>query len=220
MNQQAGMPALLGSATSFLGFIASTLQPHLSIHPKIHQSATPTPQIRRKVVAKSRFRPTMEPLRCLQNPKFSSGFEEEFNRAVERREKTGSPEISLFFKDVIINSSNEIDDQLKRVLAFRELIASKTLLFRNFSGIEDWKKQTRDLLHMHSNHDLETLTLTFSHRMGEGTGGCDLGLFDSGFGQSRFYHVRWKSGGKPHALQALREVSWAGKRDSAWTARA
>src|SRR6185295_4404045 len=39
------------------------------------------------------------------NPKYTSGFEEEFHRAMDRREKSGSPEISLFFKKVSINSS-------------------------------------------------------------------------------------------------------------------
>jgi hypothetical protein len=83
------------------------------------------------------------------NPKYTSGFEEEFNRAVERREKSGSPEISLFFKEVSIKSPSDMDDQLKRVLEFREAVASKKLLFGSFTNIEDWKKRTWDLLHGH-----------------------------------------------------------------------
>jgi hypothetical protein len=55
--------------------------------------------------------------------KFSSGFEEEFSRAIERREKTGSPEICLFFKEAGVTTLSELDDQLKRVLGFREVVA-------------------------------------------------------------------------------------------------
>src|SRR6266446_2035127 len=83
------------------------------------------------------------------NPKYTSGFEEEFNRAVERREKSGSPEICLFFKEVSVKSSSDLDDQFKRVLDFRETIASKKLLFANFADIEDWRKKAHDLLHAH-----------------------------------------------------------------------
>src|ERR1051325_1680871 len=83
------------------------------------------------------------------NPKYDSGFEEEFNRAIERRERDGSPEISLFFKEVTITSPGDIDDQLKHVLEFREKVASKKLLFAQFTTIEDWKKKARDLLHGH-----------------------------------------------------------------------
>ena len=83
------------------------------------------------------------------NLKYTSGFEEEFNRAVERREKSGSPEISLFFKAVSITSQADLDDQLNRVLEFREAVASKKLLFGSFADIDDWKEQTWDLLHRH-----------------------------------------------------------------------
>jgi hypothetical protein len=81
------------------------------------------------------------------DPKYSSGFEEEFYRAVERRERTGAPEISMFFKDVSVKSSGDINDvQLKKVLDFRTLIASKRLLFADFTSIDDWRKRTRELL--------------------------------------------------------------------------
>lgn len=83
------------------------------------------------------------------NPKYTSGFEEEFERAVERREKTGSPEISLFFKGVTITSVNNLDDQLKRVLEFKDSVASKKVLFATFTSDEEWKKKTWTLLHAH-----------------------------------------------------------------------
>jgi HEAT repeat protein len=83
------------------------------------------------------------------NPQYTSGFEEEFNRAVELRERKGTPEISLFFKTVRITSQGEIDDQLKRVFEFKDKIASKRTLYAEFSNIEEWKKATYQLLHNH-----------------------------------------------------------------------
>ena len=83
------------------------------------------------------------------DPKYTSGFEEEFNRAVERRDKSASPEISLFFKDANITSKADIDDQLRRVFEFRDAVASKKLLFGTFTNIDDWRKQIRNLLLSH-----------------------------------------------------------------------
>ncbi len=83
------------------------------------------------------------------NAQYTSGFEEEFNRAVERRKQSSVPEISLFFKDVKIQSQRDVDDQLRKVLEFRNGDTSKKLLFGTFTDIEDWKNQTRELLHCH-----------------------------------------------------------------------
>lgn len=84
------------------------------------------------------------------NPDYTSGFEEEYFRAIQRREKQGSPEIAIFFKDVDAQALNDPGDQLKRVLDFRkEVENSKKILFRTFSDVVDWKSQTRDLLESH-----------------------------------------------------------------------
>lgn len=72
--------------------------------------------------------------------KYSSGFEEEFLRAQERRSKTGSPELWLFFKEVDEESAKDPGDQLKKVLNFKsELTRSKALLFKEFSKTSDWE---------------------------------------------------------------------------------
>ena len=71
--------------------------------------------------------------------KFSSGFEEEFIRARDRRTKTGRPEIWLFFK--AIDEELKIDPgyQLKKVLKFKdEQIKRKDLLFKDFDNSERW----------------------------------------------------------------------------------
>ncbi len=47
---------------------------------------------------------------------YSSGFEEEFVRAQERRKKTGSPEIWLFFKTIDEENAKDPGEQLKKVL--------------------------------------------------------------------------------------------------------
>jgi len=65
---------------------------------------------------------------------FSSGFQEEFERSMARREETGSPEISLFFKQIPDEFMVDPGDDLKKVMEFREtIIAEKKILFQNFS---------------------------------------------------------------------------------------
>ncbi len=69
---------------------------------------------------------------------FSSGFEEEFKRSMARREETGSPEISLFFKQIPDEFMVDPGNDLKKVLGFRErIIAEKKILFQNFSSARD-----------------------------------------------------------------------------------
>lgn len=69
---------------------------------------------------------------------FSSGFEEEFERSMARCEDTGSPEISLFFKQIPDEFTVDPGDDLKKVLEFRKkIIAGKKILFKNFSMLRD-----------------------------------------------------------------------------------
>jgi len=75
---------------------------------------------------------------------FSSGFEEEFERSMARRQKTGSPEISLFFKQIPDEFMVDPGDDLKKVLEFRErIIAGKKILFQNFSTVRDMEVLAR-----------------------------------------------------------------------------
>src|SRR5919201_2976346 len=78
---------------------------------------------------------------------FSSGFEEEFTLAVERRRKTGKPEIWLLFRSLPEDSKNDPGDQLKRVLAFRqEQIERRELLFREFADLKSFSDLMNDFL--------------------------------------------------------------------------
>ena len=69
---------------------------------------------------------------------FTSGFHEEFERSMARRERSNSPEISLFFKTIHEEFMRDPGDDLKRVLEFREQITSeKKILFQKFSTVRD-----------------------------------------------------------------------------------
>ena len=69
---------------------------------------------------------------------FTSGFHEEFRRSMIRRERSGNPEISLFFKTISEEFMTDPGDDLKRVLEFKEqIISEKKILFQKFSTIRD-----------------------------------------------------------------------------------
>lgn len=79
-----------------------------------------------------------------ENGEFSSGFEEEFQRSIARCKETGSPEISLFFKQVPDEFMGDPGDDLKKVLEFRkEIIAGKKILFQNFSLVKEMETLVR-----------------------------------------------------------------------------
>ncbi len=71
--------------------------------------------------------------------KYSSGFEEEFIRACNRRKSSKRPEIWLFFKAIDEDSREDPGKQLKKVLQFKEeQIKRKELLFKEFDISEEW----------------------------------------------------------------------------------
>jgi hypothetical protein len=75
---------------------------------------------------------------------YTSGFEEEFQISVNRRESHGSPEISLFFKDIDSALLTDPGDQLKKVIEYRDkIIAEKKILFGTFSDSRDFETKLR-----------------------------------------------------------------------------
>jgi hypothetical protein len=81
---------------------------------------------------------------------FSSGFEEEFSVAQERRERTSSPEIWVFFKEVEQDQTSDAGAQLTKVIAFHQsLVNDRTVLFRKFVSTEEWAKKLREYLMRH-----------------------------------------------------------------------
>ena len=80
--------------------------------------------------------------------KFKSGFEEEFEQAVTRRQQTGSPEICIYFKRV--DDPSDPGEQLRQVLAFRKKLEQQNeLFFGQFGTTSEWADTCRDHLLMY-----------------------------------------------------------------------
>ena len=66
----------------------------------------------------------------------TSGFHEEFRRSISRREQSGNPEISLFFKTIPEEFMIDPGDDLKQVLEFKgQIISERKILFQKFSTV-------------------------------------------------------------------------------------
>lgn len=65
---------------------------------------------------------------------YGSGTEEEFNLAVSRYKKTGSPEIMFFFLEGTVDLAELDANQLARVQEFRRSLPETGLLYANFSS--------------------------------------------------------------------------------------
>ena len=79
---------------------------------------------------------------------FTSGFEEEFERAVNRRRESDSPEIWIYFKRV--DDPSDPGEQLRQVLAFRgRLEQRRELFYREFSTTSEWEHRCHDDLLRH-----------------------------------------------------------------------
>lgn len=75
---------------------------------------------------------------------FSSGFHEEFERSIRRRERTGKPEICLFFKEIGTEFLADPGPDLERVLEFRSgIVSAKSLLFQNFPDVRSMETLAR-----------------------------------------------------------------------------
>jgi hypothetical protein len=78
---------------------------------------------------------------------FSSGFEEEFERAKSRRNEFGAPDIWLVFKTPNPGKIQDPGIQLASVLEFRKRqIASNEILFKEVSDSNDWVSKLQSWL--------------------------------------------------------------------------
>jgi hypothetical protein len=78
---------------------------------------------------------------------FSSGFQEEFERAKARNLKDGSPGIWLYLKKLDPTGAADPGEQLQRVLAFREAQQKADQIFyKEFEQSDDWSKLLHDRL--------------------------------------------------------------------------
>jgi hypothetical protein len=75
---------------------------------------------------------------------YTSGFEEEFETSVIRRQRTGKPEISLFFKGVDTEPLRDSGTELAKVVAFKDrLIAERIVLFDQFDEASEFESELR-----------------------------------------------------------------------------
>jgi HEAT repeat protein len=79
--------------------------------------------------------------------KYSSGFEEEFERALTRRKATGEPEIWLVFKAPNPDKVKDPGPELSRVLEFRNRQTTlREVLYHEVSDCADWKSKLTNWL--------------------------------------------------------------------------
>ncbi len=87
-----------------------------------------------------------------QDGEYSSGFQEEFERSLARREQSGSPEISLFFKQIPDEFMADPGEDLKKVQEFREtIITEKKIFFQDFSTVQDMERLARKCIDAYVN---------------------------------------------------------------------
>lgn len=73
---------------------------------------------------------------------YSSGFEEEYERARQRRKTEGAPDIWLVFKDVSQKRLRDAGPQLSKVLEFKQRqMEAGEVLFQRIRDASDWKYQ-------------------------------------------------------------------------------
>lgn len=78
---------------------------------------------------------------------YTSGFEEEYHRSLQRREETGSPEMSLLFKAPEEGRMEDPGPEITKVLKFRrDVIDGKKILFQDFSELQEFEARLRSLL--------------------------------------------------------------------------
>lgn len=78
---------------------------------------------------------------------YSSGFEEEYERATDRFNKTGTPRISILFKSVDSSEISDAGPQLRRVLDFqRSFINEYKGVFHTFDDLSTFETQFRSIL--------------------------------------------------------------------------
>ncbi|MGR3507313.1 MAG: DUF4062 domain-containing protein [Paracoccaceae bacterium] len=78
---------------------------------------------------------------------YTSGFEEEYRRSVERHEKSGKPEISLLFKNIPKDDLSDVGQQLAKVLAFqKEINEEKKQYYQKFADLRDFEQRFRAII--------------------------------------------------------------------------
>lgn len=78
---------------------------------------------------------------------YSSGFQEEYTRACERRKSSDNPEIWLLFRKVDAEFIDDAGEQLRAVLAFKQArIRAKDHFFKEFAEPDEFARSLREWL--------------------------------------------------------------------------
>ena len=78
---------------------------------------------------------------------YTSGFEEEYRRSVDRHDSTRKPEISLLFKNIPSDFLEDIGPQRERVLQFRNEISSeKKQHYQEFKDLREFEQKFRAII--------------------------------------------------------------------------
>ncbi|WP_108252751.1 DUF4062 domain-containing protein [Planctomonas deserti] len=78
---------------------------------------------------------------------FSSGFEEEFNIAMRRRDVGDVPAIGIFFAEIPIEAMADPGPQLEKVIEFRNKVkAERMALFKTFRNVDHLAIEVQDFL--------------------------------------------------------------------------
>lgn len=76
--------------------------------------------------------------------RYTSGFHEEFERFLDRHERSRTPEVSLFFKEIPDDFMTDPGSDLRKVLEFRDrVISEKRILFQKFSTAREMEALAR-----------------------------------------------------------------------------
>lgn len=80
--------------------------------------------------------------------RYSSGFEEEFYRALERRRGGNAPKMAIFLANLSQDEMEAPDAQLRMVLDFREKLKTERLvLYGTYNSVDDLASQVETTLH-------------------------------------------------------------------------
>jgi uncharacterized protein DUF4062 len=75
---------------------------------------------------------------------YTSGFEEEFELSMSRQQRTGEPEMAMYFKAIDHTFQEDPGEGLKKVLAFKKRVASERVIFyEEFSDPHQLQKRVR-----------------------------------------------------------------------------
>jgi Domain of unknown function (DUF4062) len=78
---------------------------------------------------------------------YSSGFEEEYRRSVDRHNRTHKPEISLLFREHSTEDLLDVGPQLKKVLEFhQEINDEKRQYYQKFQDLRDFERKFRAII--------------------------------------------------------------------------